>query len=206
MGYTTDFWGELTLSKPLSKKRLDYINRFSDTRRMKRDVNKLMELYKGKYGHPNPTDKTPEGIYGKEGEYFARDDGNSGQTEDPSILDYNVAPGQMEYDSTSDFNARWKENERRTKEGECQPGLWCQWVVREVDDGKQILEWDGGEKFYNYVEWLKYLINHFFEKWGVKLNGEIQWSGEETGDIGKIIVTDNVVKVQVAKITFEDSE
>lgn len=206
MGYTTDFWGELTLSKPLSKKRFDYINRFSDTRRMKRDVNKLMELYKGKYGHPNPTDNTPEGIYGKEGEYFARDDGNSGQEHDESIIDYNVAPGQKEYDSTSDFTSRWMENERRTKEGLCQPGFWCQWVVREVDEKKQILEWDGGEKFYNYVEWLKYLINHFFSKWGVKLNGEIQWSGEETGDIGKIIVTDNVVKVQVAEITFKDQE
>ena len=27
------------------------------------------------------------------------------------------------------------------------PGIWCQWVP--TDDGKGI-EWDGGEKFYNY--------------------------------------------------------
>lgn len=205
MGYTTDFWGELKLSKPLNDTEKDYINTFSETRRMKRDVNKLMEIYKGKHGYPYPTEQTPEGIYGHEGEYFAHDDGNSGQTHDESIIDYNVAPGQMSFDGLSDFNSRWDENERRMKEGKCQPGLWCQWVVRDVEDG-QILEWDGGEKFYNYVEWLRYLINHFFEKWGVKLNGEIQWSGEETGDIGKIIVTDNVVKVKVAKITFEDSE
>lgn len=206
MGYHTDFWGELTLSKPLSKKRVNYINTFSSTRRMKRDVNKLMELYKGKYGHPNPKDKTPLGIYGNEGEYFAHDDGNFGQNEDASIIEYSAAPGQVGYDRTIDYTSRWKENEKRSKEGLCQPGLWCQWVIKEVDEGEQILEWDGGEKFYNYVEWLKYLINHFFEPWGTKLNGEINWSGEETGDLGKIVVTDNIVKVQVAEITFKDLE
>ena len=206
MGYTTDFWGELTLSKPLSKKRLNYINTFSETRRMKRDVNKLMELYEGKHGHPNPKEKTPQGIYGNDGEYFAYDDGYNGQKEDSSIIDYNAAPGQTGYVSTIDFNTRWNENQKRMKEGKCQPGLWCQWVVREVDEGKQILEWDGGEKFYNYVEWLKYLINHFFEPWGVKLNGEINWRGEETGDMGIIVVKDNVVKIKVAEITYKDED
>jgi len=204
MGYTTDFWGELTLSKPLSKKRLNYINTFSETRRMKRDVNKLMELYEGKHGHPNPKEKTPQGIYGNDGEYFAYDDGYNGQKEDSSIIDYNAAPGQTGYVSTIDFNTRWNENQKRMKEGKCQPGLWCQWVVTELDEGKQILEWDGREKFYNYVEWLKYLINHFFEPWGVKLNGEINWSGEETGDIGIIVVKDNVVKTKVAEITYKE--
>lgn len=204
MGYTTDFWGELTLSKPLSKKRLDYINTFSETRRMKRDVNKLMELYKGKFGHPNPMDKTPQGIYGRDGEYFAYDDGNAGQVNDDSIIEYNCPPGQMEYDSTSDFTARWTENNRRIASGTCQPGLWCQWIVREIDDGKQVLEWDGGEKFYNYVEWLKYLIEHFFETWGVKLNGEIEWVGEDTNDRGKIVVIENVVKTLIGRVVYED--
>ena len=65
------------------------------------------------------------------------------------------------------------------------------------------MEWDGGEKFYNYVEWLEYLIQHFFDKWGVKLNGEITWEGEDSGDMGKIVVVDNVVTVKVARITYE---
>lgn len=38
------------------------------------------------------------------------------------------------------------------------PDLWCQWVPS--DDGTQV-KWDGGEKFYYYTEWMKYLIHHF---------------------------------------------
>jgi len=63
--------------------------------------------------------------------------------------------------------------------------------------------WDGGEKFYNYVEWLKYLINHFFEKWGVKLNGEVYWKGEDGEDMGKIVVKDNWVIVKYARVTYD---
>ena len=76
------------------------------------------------------------------------------------------------------------------------PGFWCQWVPTEDGWG---LEWNGNEKFYNYVEWLEYLIEHFFKKWDVRLNGEIEWKGEESGDLGKIIVTDNVVEVKEAQ-------
>ena len=214
MGYTTNFRGELKLSRPLNETEKNYINTFSETRRMKRDVNKLMEIYKGKHGYPYPyllsgqiMNNTPETIYGHEGEYFAYDDGNCGQTHDDSIIDYNIPAGQVGFDvNLNTFTERWAENEKRIKEGNCQPGLWCQWVIREVEDKKQILEWDGGEKFYNYVEWLKYLINHFFEVWGVKLNGEIKWEGEDSNDMGLIIVTDNIVKVKIAKITFEDEE
>ena len=70
------------------------------------------------------------------------------------------------------------------------PGTWCQWTI---EDG--VLQWDGGEKFYNYVEWLRYLIDNFFEKWNIKLNGTIKWRGEYMSDIGKIIVEDNKVTV-----------
>ena len=139
---------------------------------MKRDVNKLMELYQGEHGHPTPKSDKPEDIYGHDGEYF-----------------------------TGDFNKRWAERARLMKKGLCQHGLWCQWEISE--DGK-LLQWDGGEKFYNYVEWLKYLINHFFEPWGIKLNGTIEWEGEDHSDTGRIIVTDNVVKTQVGVTTYKD--
>jgi len=84
-----------------------------------------------------------------------------------------------------------------------QPGLWCQWVVSE--DGKT-LEWDGGEKFYYYVEWLRYMIKKFFDPWHCVLNGEIDWDGEESGDIGKIVVVDNSVKTKKIKIVYEEIE
>jgi hypothetical protein len=55
------------------------------------------------------------------------------------------------------------------------------------------LEWDGGEKFYNYEEWLEYLIAHFFNRWGYTLSGCVRWSGEDTDDVGTLAVEDNVV-------------
>ena len=171
MGYSTDFYGSLSISRPLTEKERDYINLISNTRRMKRDVTKLMNLYKGEHGNPFATDTTPEAIYGCEGEYFAKDDNYS----DSSVIDQNRPPKQ-------------------------QPGLWCQWVIS--DDGT-MLEWDGGEKFYEYVAWLKYYINHFFAKWGVMLNGEITWEGEESSDLGKIVVTNNVVETKTGTITYE---
>lgn len=80
------------------------------------------------------------------------------------------------------------------------PGFWCQWVPNE--DGTAI-QWDYNEKFYNYIEWIQYLVKHFFEPWGVKLNGEVEWEGEESGDLGKIIVTDNVVEVKEGRVVYE---
>lgn len=80
------------------------------------------------------------------------------------------------------------------------PGYYCQWIPTEDGWG---LEWDGGEKFYSYVEWLKYLIENFFVPWGIKLNGEIEWEGEESGDLGKIIVTNNVVEVKEGRVVYD---
>ena len=170
---------------------------------MKRDVNKLMELYKGKFGLVGITpDKSPEEIYGKEGEYFVRDDGNMGQSYDTSVIEVNTPPGQISWNEDSSFE-RYEKNQKRAEEGLCQPGLWCQWVIETPTNDEQVLCWDGGEKFYSYVEWLKYLITHFFSKWGVLLNGEISWSGEESSDLGKIVVTNNEVKVLDGKIIYQ---
>jgi len=48
---------------------------------------------------------------------------------------------------------------------------YCQWMPS--DDGK-LLVWDGGEKFYEYVEWLQYLIDNFFVSWGYVINGSVR--------------------------------
>lgn len=208
MGYTTDFTGELSLDKPLTPEQFEYINKFSETRRMKRDVNVLMKLYDGKYGFPGTSKEsnTPEEIYGKDGEYFVGGGGSYGQDNDKSVLDNNTPPGQLGYTETQiPWDKRYDENQKRAKEGLCQPGLWCQWVVVD-DEPSQVLQWDEGEKFYNYVDWLKYLINHFFSKWGVLLNGEINWYGEDRSDMGKIIVEDNVVTVKEGTIVYNDDD
>ena len=158
MGYTTDFKGSFTLSKPATPEQIEYLNRFSYTRRMKRDVEKLNEQYKGEFGLPGTG-------YGEEGEFFCKRDGDFGQSNDASIVDHNHPPST-------------------------QPGLWCQWVLTE--DGWE-LEWDGGEKFYCYVEWLQYLIENFFSRWGIEINGTVKWQGEDMDDRGRIKVEGNKI-------------
>jgi hypothetical protein len=178
MGYTTDFFGSLKLSRPATQQETEYINKLSDTRRMKRDVEKLFELYDGKHG--NPFAKTREEIYGVDGEYFV------GDRENASVIDHNCPPGQDDWLTGSHQDAG-------------QPGLWCNWIL--TDDGTE-LKWNGSEKFCSYVEWLEYLIKHFFEPWGIELNGEIEWQGEDRYDIGKIVVDDNEVEVKEGSITY----
>lgn len=113
---------------------------------------------------------------GHSGDYFVGADlNNAGQGMSADIIDYNCPPSD-------------------------QPGLWCQWVPN--NDGTEI-EWDGGEKFYNYIEWIKYLISNFLKPWGYKLNGTVEWHGEEHGDMGRIIIKDNKVTIKNPKISWE---
>lgn len=162
MGYTTDFYGTLQFNKPMTKKLGEYINKFSETRRMARDNDKIKEVY------PNWKELCYNGELGTEGEYFVGDDDrfNFFTEQDPSVLNYNGKPST-------------------------QPGLWCQWIIDENGE----LAWDGGEKFYHYIEWLEYLIKNFFEPEGYILNGQIKFQGEDPTDKGTIVVENNTVKV-----------
>lgn len=91
-----------------------------------------------------------------------------GGNEDAYVIDYNTPP-------------------------DGQPGLWCQWVINDFGE----LEWDNGEKFYCYIQWINYLIEHFFSLWDYKLTGEIKWQGEDTSDKGNIIVKSNDVTCEL---------
>ena len=112
---------------------------------------------------------------GRDGGYFVAEGGWAGQDDGDDVTDYNCEP----------FD---------------QPGLWCHWVP--TNDGEAI-EWDGSEKFYNYVEWIEYIIEHFLKRWGRTLNGEVEWSGEDDDDRGKIVIEDNSVTTRVARIVWE---
>ncbi|WP_293337701.1 hypothetical protein [Microcoleus sp. CAWBG58] len=71
-----------------------------------------------------------------------------------------------------------------------QPGLWCKWIPTADGGG---IKWNGMEKFYDYVEWLQYLIDNFIEPWGYLLSGEVNWQGEREEDVGTIWVENNVI-------------
>lgn len=114
---------------------------------------------------------------GEDGEYFAGDPDRYGQTQSADILNYNSPPGR-------------------------QPGLWCQWVPNE--DGTAIVH-DCGEKFYEYKDWIKYLVERFIKPWGYVLNGRIDWWGEDRDDIGRIVIVDNHVEIFDGEITYSRS-
>ena len=99
MGYTTWFTGGLQFNKTVGEELVKYIDRFSRTRRMPRDNDKIKELY------PNWKELCFMGELGHNGEYFAPESDNYGQEHDDSILDYNSFREAVH------------------------PGLWCQWVI-----------------------------------------------------------------------------
>lgn len=113
-----------------------------------------------------------EPIYGVEGELFVDGGGVMGQDRDDTIIDYNRPPST-------------------------QPGLWLQWVP--TKDGLGI-EWDGNEKFYNYVQWLQYLILKVLSPKGYILNGDVKYYGEDREDFGTISVKNNIIQVFERKI------
>lgn len=160
MGYTTDFSGEFKLNKPLAPEHKAYLERFMNTRRMKRNATLTSK-------RPDPLRKATGLPIGEEGAYFVGAKGEYGQEwNSPDMINSNSPPNG-------------------------QPGLWCQWMPNE--EGTAI-EWNGGEKFYRYIEWLKYLIKHFLKPWGYILNGRVTWQGESDDDVGVIIARGNAVR------------
>jgi len=111
--------------------------------------------------------------YGVDGEFYVDGKGYAGQGEDPNIIDHNRPP--------------------RT-----QPSLWCQW---ELQEDHQTIQWDSGEKFYHYIEWIKYLIDKILKPRGYVVNGKVSWHGEDFSDIGIILVDNNVVDVKYGTIS-----
>jgi len=111
--------------------------------------------------------------------------------------------GQFKLNKQIDFNLLKKFEKLNEGEDIGEDGQidgFCQWMP--TDDGMAI-EWDGEEKFYEYVEWLQWIIDKLLKPNGYVLNGEVEWSGEEPSDLGKIIVKDNTVEVKEAKISYE---
>ena len=101
--------------------------------------------------------------YGVEGEFYVDGDGDGFR--DATVININQQP-------------------------KTQPGLWCQWVPTE---DRLHIEWNGAEKFYNYIEWMEYLISKVLAPRGYVVNGDVKWRGEDFDDTGVIEVHDNIV-------------
>ncbi len=118
-------------------------------------------------GKPDPKRAAVELPLGSDAEFYVGEESDFGQVRSPDVVEYNEPPCT-------------------------QPGLWCQWTP--TDDGNGI-EWNGGEKFYDYVEWIKYVNERFLKPWGIGLRGCVAWRGEDFHDAGEILANDGEISV-----------
>lgn len=97
-----------------------------------------------------------------------------------------------------------------------QPSLWCNFSTTE--DGTALV-WTGAEKTYFGKDWIKYLIDHFLKPkakthnvespnfknftYNHICNGELYAQGEDSKDVWKIVVKDNVVTVKRGKVVYD---
>lgn len=159
MVYSTDFKGSFHINPPLKPEHTAYLQKFSDTRRVDRD-----EAISSKIDDPiRIAVGLPAGLAGG---YTLIDTDPFGPVVDNSVVDYNNPP-------------------------EGQPGLWCEWTP--TDNGIE-LEWNhatfivSSSFFYCYLDWLIYLNEHFFQPWGYRLSGQVQWKDENKNRKGFITI------------------
>lgn len=71
------------------------------------------------------------------------------------------------------------------------PGGYCQWELTKDRTG---LKWDNGEKFYDYVPWAQYIVDHVLKPAGVGLSGSVSFAGEDVEDRGVLTVENGIVQ------------
>ena len=144
---------------------MGYTTNFKGRFELNKELSQKMADFLKLFSETRRMKRDTDDIFGINGEFYVFGGGSFGQNSEPNIIDYNRPPST-------------------------QPGLWCQWTP--TSDNMSI-EWDGGEKFYYYNEWLVYLIHKILAPNGYVLNGVVEWNGEEVGDVGEIFVEDNKV-------------
>lgn len=112
--------------------------------------------------------------YGIEGEFYVEGGGDFGQNKEENIIDYNEPPST-------------------------QPGLWCDWrpfIVSETGNKAEVIGWNGNEKTYDSIEWIKYIVENFLLPFGYWLEGEVLWQGEDIHDRGTFKVDKDFIYVK----------
>lgn len=143
---------------------MGYTTDFEGKWKLNKKLDKETHEFLRKFNDTRRMKRKVDPKYGIEGEFYVDGTGMAGQDHDSTIINYNQPP--------------------RT-----QPSLWCGWVPSE--DGMYI-QWDGGEKFYGYIEWIEYIIVNFLQPKGYTLSGAVSWQGEDSDDYGIILMNENV--------------
>lgn len=93
----------------------------------------------------------------------------------------------------------------RDRSGTTYPGMFCQWVLTSDKKG---IKWDGEEKFYQWEDWLKWIIGQYLLPNGVGLKGHVAFQGDDVEDAGFIDILDGsrVVVTRVPTVADEYTE
>ena len=164
MGYDTEFEGSFKLSRRVTPDEFDYMRRFNFTRHEAFDVDKLIAEFGDSRGL--------KGLgYGERGEYYVSAIDGHCARENACIVrgGYMYRPRHYQYGDEKEISPN------------------CHWKL--TDDGMRLV-WDGGEKTYDYIEWLDVTIG-IFEHWGITLSGSVNWHGDDDDDDGNITVLEN---------------
>lgn len=179
MGYTTDFWGQIKVEPPLNDVEVAYLNKFSDTRRMKR----------------------------RKGPYYVDNAGFAGQDHEDDILDYNQPPdGQpglwCQWIPTSNTQEGWIADAAE-QAGFGQAIVWNgaekfyyapEWMEYIINHFLREGAHAQGQEGFKHFQ-----FNHV-------LNGVIDAQGEDPEDRWRLVVENNRVRVERAEVTWPEGE
>lgn len=90
----------------------------------------------------------------------------------------------------------WRSEKTRGNE----PATYCQWILKRKNNTYTI-GWDEGEKFYEYKEWLQYILDTHLIPFGLSLSGNVRYQGEELGDSGILTIKND----KVVRMTIDDA-
>ena len=151
---------------------MGYQTNFSGEFRLNKPLDEKTFTFLTKLSETRRVKRNVHSKYGVDGEFYV--DGeiepSLAKNQDPSIIDDSSPP--------------------RT-----QPSVWCDWAPVHRNEYDAI-EWNGAEKFYDYVEWIEYIAHKILAPKGYTLEGEVEWRGEDWEDTGTISIVDNVVGVE----------
>lgn len=178
MGYVTRFNGIFRLDRPLAPHYRAYLQAFHEVTHYQWDVTLLADEL-------DPVREAVGLPLGEHGCYFTGSRANFQMgNSNPLQLRYNYYPWS---------HVPGLEEDPAYLGSVCpgKPGRHCGWCPS--DDGTALVEDE--DKFYHYIEWLQYLLDHFLIPWGYVLQGQMAWQGEYEEDIGTIAVEKNVITV-----------
>tara|TARA_R100001463_G_scaffold15141_7_gene39623 strand:- start:12571 stop:13122 length:552 start_codon:yes stop_codon:yes gene_type:complete len=116
---------------------------------------------------------------------------------------------RLTQDELDEYNQVWL-NDRHDTTGEYSgdyrgglekaPSIYNKWeIIDDVEHGItdiHCLAWNGGQKFYQYVNWLKFIVSDFLQPKGIYLKGKIRFSGEDVEDAGVITAHLQTIRVR----------